>query len=83
GIVAKERGIEILLELCTDEDHEIVHRGLVCIDNIAQMQEPAGRQAKEKLEGIDAIRTLREIANNSSNEVMKTLAAGIVAVLQK
>ncbi|KAL8894778.1 MAG: hypothetical protein Q9192_004061 [Flavoplaca navasiana] len=83
GIVAKERGMEILLELCTDENHEIVHRGLVCIDNIAQMQEPAGRQAREKLEGIDAVSTLREIANSSSNKVMKTLAAGIVAVLQK
>ncbi|KAL8840606.1 MAG: hypothetical protein Q9176_003719 [Flavoplaca citrina] len=83
GIVAKERGMEILLGLCTDENHEIMHRGLVCIDNIAQMQEPAGRQAREKLEGINAVRTLREIANSSSNKVMKTLAAGIVAVLQK
>lgn len=83
GIVAKERGVEILLGLCTDENHEIMHRGLVCIDNIAQMQEPAGRQGREKLEGINAVRTLREIADSSSNKVMKTLAAGIVAVLQK
>ncbi len=83
GIVAKERGMEILLELCTDENHEIMHRGLVCIDNIAQMHEPAGRQAREKLEGINAVSTLREIADSSSNKVMRTLAAGIVAVLQK
>ncbi|KAL8976794.1 MAG: hypothetical protein Q9205_007277 [Flavoplaca limonia] len=83
GIVAKERGMEILLGLCTDENHEIMHRGLVCIDNIAQMQEPAGRQAREKLEGIHAVSTLREVADSSSNKVMKTLAAGIVGVLQK
>ena len=83
GIVAKERGMEILLELCTDENHEIMHRGLVCIDNIAQMQEPVGRQAREKLEGINAVSTLREVADGSRNKVMKTLAAGIVAVLQK
>ena len=83
GIVAKERGMEILLELCTDENHEIMHRGLVCIDNIAQMQEPVGRQAREKLEGINAVSTLREVADGSSNKVMKTLAAGTVAVLQK
>ncbi|KAL8653858.1 MAG: hypothetical protein Q9226_003672 [Calogaya cf. arnoldii] len=82
GIVAKERGMEILLGLCTDEDHEIMHRGLVCINNIAQTREPVGKQAKKKLKDLDAVGVLNDIADNSTNKVMKTLAAEIVGSLQ-
>lgn len=82
GIVAKERGLEILLGLCTDENHEIMYRGLVCINNIAQMQEPALEQARKKLDDMDAIGIVQDIANNSTNKVMKTIAADIVGALQ-
>ncbi|KAI4226627.1 MAG: hypothetical protein LQ349_006853 [Xanthoria aureola] len=82
GIVAKERGLEILLGLCTDENHEIMHRGLVCINNIAQMQEPAFEQARKKLDDMDAIGIVQDIANNSTNKVMKTIAADIVGALR-
>ncbi|KAI4266024.1 MAG: hypothetical protein L6R38_009005 [Xanthoria sp. 2 TBL-2021] len=82
GIVAKERGMEILLGLCTDENHEIMHRGLVCINNIAQMQEPAFEQARKKLDDMDAVGILEDVANSSTNKVMKTMAAAIVGALQ-
>ncbi|KAL8850373.1 MAG: hypothetical protein Q9221_004693 [Calogaya cf. arnoldii] len=82
GIVAKERGMEILLGLCTDEDHEIMHRGLVCINNIAQTQEPVGKQAKKKLDDLDAVGVLKDIADHSTNKVMRTMAAEIVGLLQ-
>ncbi|KAL8912215.1 MAG: hypothetical protein Q9172_007541 [Xanthocarpia lactea] len=81
GIAAKERGMEILLGLCTDEDQEIVHRGLVCIDNIAQMQEPAGEQARRQLKDMDCVSILEDIADGSSNQVMKTTATAIVKEL--
>lgn len=82
GIVAKERGMEILLGLCTDENHEIMHRGLVCVDNVVQMQGSAGKQAREKLKRMDAVNTLREISDSSNDKVMRTLAGGIVRALQ-
>ncbi|KAL8903749.1 MAG: hypothetical protein Q9171_007292 [Xanthocarpia ochracea] len=81
GIVTKERGMEILLGLCTDEDQEIVHRGLVCIENIAQMQEPAGEQARKQLKDIDGVSILKDIADGSSNQVMKTMATAVIGEL--
>ncbi|KAL8702929.1 MAG: hypothetical protein Q9201_003909 [Fulgogasparrea decipioides] len=49
GILDKERGIEILLVLCSDENQGTVHRGLACIYNIAHMQGPVGVKARKRL----------------------------------
>ncbi|KAL8782331.1 MAG: hypothetical protein Q9213_005452 [Squamulea squamosa] len=82
GVLDKERGMEILLGLCTDDDHEIVHRGLVCINNIASMQGSAGEQARQKLKDLDGINILNDVADNSNSKVMKTLEKEIVGALQ-
>ncbi|KAL8731162.1 MAG: hypothetical protein Q9166_003569 [cf. Caloplaca sp. 2 TL-2023] len=82
GITAKERGMEILLGLCTDEDHEIAHRGLVCINNIATMQEPANEQARVKLRDMNGIDMLKSVANDSKNKMIRTLANAVAGTLQ-
>ncbi|KAL8663418.1 MAG: hypothetical protein Q9168_008101 [Polycauliona sp. 1 TL-2023] len=82
GIVAREHGIEILLGLCADESPEIMHRGLVCISNIAQMQNPASKQARQTLKDMDAVGIMQDIADNSGNEDMKVLAQEIMQVLK-
>ncbi|KAL8721075.1 MAG: hypothetical protein Q9181_007787 [Wetmoreana brouardii] len=60
GILDKERGIEILLGLCTDEDHGIVHRGLVCIHNIAHMQGPVGAEARKRFNDQSAVDVVKK-----------------------
>jgi len=72
GILARERGIEILLALCEDDDGEIAHRGFFCIGNIVSLDGPVAVQAKVKLKelgGVDIVRTaLHESKNPAAIE---------------
>lgn len=59
GILKRDCGVEILLSLCTDENQDIAHRGLVCINNIVSMPGSIGADAKKKLKGnsgVDAVK---------------------------
>lgn len=82
GITAKERGMEILLGLCTDDDHDIVHRGLVCINNMASMEGPAGEAARRKLVDTNGIDVLRDVVGSTKNRVMLDLGKEAMNALQ-
>ena len=48
-ILKRATGVRVLLGLCTEDDLEIVHRGVVCIMNIVSLEGTIGRQAKDKV----------------------------------
>ncbi|KAL8871049.1 MAG: hypothetical protein Q9174_003044 [Haloplaca sp. 1 TL-2023] len=54
GILKRKRGVEILLGLCADEDGEVAHRGLVCVNDIAHSSECA-IEARNALKEQDAV----------------------------
>lgn len=39
-----ERGIEIILRLCEEENEGVLHRGLVCVDNMVSANKTAGEK---------------------------------------
>ncbi|KAL8800323.1 MAG: hypothetical protein Q9223_002347 [Gallowayella weberi] len=82
GITAKERGMDILLDLCTDEDQDIVHRGLVCIHNMASMEGPAGEVARKKLDDAKAVDVVRDVVEKTKDPVMGALGRGAVDALR-
>lgn len=61
GILKRERGVEILLGLCGDEDEEIVHRGLFCVWNLVEMDGSTGAEARTKVQDRGGIPVLREL----------------------
>ncbi|KAI9847994.1 MAG: hypothetical protein M1830_007315, partial [Pleopsidium flavum] len=69
AILARERGVEILLCLCgEDEEEEIVHRGVVCIRNVVCASGEIGFKGRQKVEEMGAVEVLREALKRTKNE---------------
>ncbi|KAL8685874.1 MAG: hypothetical protein Q9218_007495 [Villophora microphyllina] len=67
GVLKRERGVEILLGLCADDDQDIIHRGLVCVSNIISIQDKVGEEARRKVVGRNANEILENVDRTSSN----------------
>lgn len=52
-ILSLERGMEILMDLCGDDDEELVHRGIVCVKNAISIDGDVGRQALAKAKELN------------------------------
>ncbi|KAI4114710.1 MAG: hypothetical protein LQ345_004551 [Seirophora villosa] len=79
GILKRERGVEILLGLCADEDDEIVHRGLYCVGNLLGMEGSVGEEARKRVQDGDGARVLRDIAEGrGGNKVIRDLGREVL-----
>ena len=81
GILARERGISILVDLCGDEDEGVVHRGLVCINNIINVQNPVGAHARNMVKAKNGIALLNEACAHAESQVVKDLASAALGTL--
>ncbi|KZM24434.1 SWI5-dependent HO expression protein 4 [Ascochyta rabiei] len=55
----QEKGVEFLLGLCQDDDDDLRHRGIVCLDSVAEV--PAGVEALRRKGAVATVKTvLRE-----------------------
>ena len=64
GILRRKRGVEILLGLCNDENGEIAHRGLVCVNDIVNSPGCA-TEAKRALKGHDGVAAIEKAMANT------------------
>ena len=81
AILARERGAEILLELCSDDDEDIVHRGLVCIMNVVSMESPIGQESQAKIRSLDGVEILEAIAQTAKNSQIRALSSQCLSAL--
>ena len=82
GILERDRGIEILLALCEDEDEEIVHRGVVCVRNIVCLDGHTGVRASVELKELRGGEILKAALSGSKNRAMlETGMEGLRALL--
>ncbi len=81
SILSKERGVEILLGLCEDEDEDIVHRGVVCILNIVSIDEEIGVRAQVKVKELAGAEILMAVSQDAkSPEVHELVKQTLKAV---
>ncbi|KAL8909520.1 MAG: hypothetical protein Q9207_000200 [Kuettlingeria erythrocarpa] len=73
GILKRERGVEILLGLCGDEDEEIMHRGLFCVGNLVETEGSTGADARKKIIDGRGVSVLKELVERMG-EARKDLA---------
>jgi protein unc-45 len=59
GVLEVKRGVDILLGLCQDDSEEIVHRGLVCLRNLACATGDVGRRARNLVKQEKGAETLK------------------------
>ena len=62
GILARDRGIEIILGLVEDEsgDKGIVHRGCACVMNVVYQNSDTGGKAKLKIKELGGVKILND-----------------------
>ena len=81
GVIARDRGVEILIGLCEDEDESISHRGIVCLRNLAWTDGPTGDKAKGKIRELRGIKILKSILQESKNRAVLELGVEALKAL--
>ncbi|KAK6598746.1 actin cytoskeleton organization protein [Botrytis cinerea] len=68
AILERERGVNLLLALCTEEEEEIRHRGAVCILNILTAPNKVGEKGREIVKENAGLECLKECLKKSRNQ---------------
>ncbi|WEW60931.1 SWI5-dependent HO expression protein 4 [Emydomyces testavorans] len=67
AILDRARGLEIILGLCGDDDEGLVHRGVVCVQNLVRTTGDIGKRAKKELLEKGAPDQLKKCLTKSHN----------------
>jgi protein unc-45 len=78
GVLEVRRGVDILLGLCQDDDEDVVHRGLVCLRNLACATGDIGKRARSTIKGENGVETLKACLRQWNNQTV--LQAGVDAL---
>lgn len=78
GVLEVKRGVEILLVLCQDDNEDVVHRGVVCLRNIACATGGIGQRARDLIKNEKGVETLKACLRQWNDQAM--LQAGVDAL---
>ena len=78
GVLEVKRGVEILLDLCQDDNEETVRRGLVCLKNLACATGEIGHRARNAIKEEKGVETLKACLKQWNNQAV--LQAGVEAL---
>ena len=82
AILDKERGVEILLSMCTEERDELKHRGFACIKNVLCTQGSIGERARESVKSTGGVDSLKNELTRTRNPVILELGVEVLKKLQ-
>lgn len=84
AIVARDRGVEIVLGLCADDSEDLRHRGVFVLYNMVSAEGEAGRLAREKIKASNGIEILTESAKKSRRpEVLDVTVQALKALIEE
>ena len=75
AIVNREKGIKILLGLCTESSEEMRYRGVACIHNIIFAPADVGKKGKQKVQTDGGIEILKTMLRDSRDHKVISLGA--------
>jgi protein unc-45 len=78
AVLDRARGVEILLDLCGDDEGELSHRGLVCVRNMTCATGDIGERARKALKAQGAPDILKAALRKSSSPAL--LEIGVEAL---
>ncbi|KAK3073037.1 SWI5-dependent HO expression protein 4 [Teratosphaeriaceae sp. CCFEE 6253] len=82
AVLDAEKGVQAVLEMCTDSSEEVVHRGLVCLANVVGAPDKVGERAVETIKGQHtALHGVRARIKQIKNEDVVALAQDTLAKL--
>ncbi|KAK3320934.1 myosin-binding striated muscle assembly central-domain-containing protein [Cercophora scortea] len=84
GIVARERGVEVVLSLCAEDREDLRHRGAVVVYNMVTAEGETGKLAREKLRAAAGVEVLMECAKKSRTaEVVEVTVQALKTLLEQ
>lgn len=82
AVIVRPRGVDILLDLCSDDDEGLVHRGVVCINNLACASSgEIGQKAQRALKDGGAVDVLKNCLTKTRNPAILQSGIGALKVL--
>jgi len=84
AIVARPRGLEVVLGLCADDDEDLRHRGAFVVYNLVAHEGEAGRLARAKARAEDGVAVLTECVKKSRRaEVIEVVVQALKVLLEE
>jgi hypothetical protein len=84
GVVNRERGVNVILGMCVDEDENLRHRGVFTVLNMVSHEGEAGQLARQKIKDEDGVEKLKECLKKSRRpEVVEVTVQAVKALLEQ
>lgn len=84
AILERDRGVKLILRLCTENEEELRHRGIVCILNILSIPGKVGEWGVQKVTDEGGVEALKECLKKSrSQEVLTLTVEALKKLLQE
>jgi len=74
AILERDRGVKLLLGLCTEEEEELRHRGAVCVFNVVSVPGKVGEWALKKVKEEGGVEALKECLKKSKSQEVLEIA---------
>ena len=72
AILERDRGVKLILGLCTEDEEELRHRGVVCVLNVVSVPGKVGEWGLKKVKEEGGVEALKECLKKSkSQEVLE------------
>ncbi|KAA8628729.1 hypothetical protein SMACR_08804 [Sordaria macrospora] len=81
AIAERERGPEIILGLCEDDNEDLRHRGVFVLLNMVACEGQTGKLAREKFMSKRAVEIMREVVTRSKRREIVELAVQCLKLL--
>lgn len=78
NVLAREGGVKRVLEMCSDEDAGMGHRGVVCVGHLAGMEQ--GRKAVRREGGVEVLKNLLESLEGGGE--VREMVEAVLGLLQ-
>jgi hypothetical protein len=83
GILARERGVEVVLGLCAEDKEDLRHRGAFVVYNLVAADGETGKLARAKVRDANGVEILTECAKKSRrSEVVEVTVQALKTLLE-
>ncbi len=82
GVLGRERGVRVLVQLCGEEEVEVVHRGVVCVLNVVGAPGEVGVRGREKVRGEGGVDVLRAVVEGKGSREVVELGLEALRILE-
>lgn len=83
SVLEVKRGVDILLGLCQDDNQDVVHRGLVCVRNLACATGNVGQRARDVMREEKGVETLKACLRQWTDQELLQAGVGALKLLME